>query len=396
MGTKAKVLLGKAKFNQLQLLLLAGALVAMGAVLILLTHAATNAPLVYWSMNFTPGVTPTSNLISVNPDGSQKTSLTPSTTASYRLMRYAPDRNHIAWFLTSPNPSGTVPPPPPVLQIFNIPTKQTVTVNFPNTGNSWIIANSLAWYPNSKKLVFGGGQNSTTSCTNGALYTVNVDGSGLAQVPNVSNCTRDLEVATDNSTIVYAGAGGNIVSVVPGQQPVGRFVGNNCSTVRRKPHVVNTFAYVCFKNSTASVYTHTFGTPPKLIYSQPGYSGAIGQTWYAIKGFDWAPSGNQLAVALNQYVTTASCQATEQRQVSTMNADGTGAQTLYSTAAGTQSCQGGGTLHNLAWSLDGSQIAFINDGTLLPISSVTLNVIPSTQVSTTTKVVDTGVGEVDW
>jgi hypothetical protein len=327
----------------------------IGSYYLVASHADATTPLVYGYFT-TNSTGPVSEGISSIDLSNNITSIAgPSTTVSYSPPVYSPNTNSLAWFSVTNGTTGQ-------LNVKDLNNNQVSTysdVAYNVSPSTW--TPPLQWYSTSKKLAFVG--------NSGALYTVNSDGTGLAEVANTSNQGQISSLAvTDNGKYIAYTTDQGVFAVHPGSLPVTLNTGTNCSAVVSRPTTNQSVSYLCINTSgTSTVFNidyQSIGSPASVLYSSTAQP-VVGNTSNDLIDEAWSANGSKLALLLWNNTYQATCVNNQKTELATLAYanPGKGLSIVEAdpTIADVGTCKGGPIPgKSLAWGPGGTNIAYID------------------------------------
>jgi hypothetical protein len=339
----------------------------IGSWLLGVDHADSVAPVLYLGTGSGRGNVDTTSVNKVTT-----TLAAGSSTLNVGDPAYSPNHQYIAYSSqVNGQADGTI-------KIYNTSTKKTVTS--PSSPNLEVVGGNgasvpMVWYPSSQKIAFIS-WNGTTDDT--FLYTINADGTGLTKVANVSATAvggsksnplgiNSLAVTGDGQYIIYANTQG-VYAVMPGTaKSITLNADNDCSAVTSRPTTTETVSYLCntFNDNTlgltATLDTQTIGSPAVALLSSKG-SDKVGGTANYYGDDAWSYDGSTVAMQLVHTTTQGACNVTNNTEIATVSYATHAETILYTDPANHVTCEGGpGANKAIAWSSDGSQIAYIDN-----------------------------------
>jgi hypothetical protein len=341
------------------------AVTGIGVRVLTFSHAATTVPLIY------AYVTPKNT--GQEPEGinsftlpNTKTSFRgSSTTTSYSVPQYSPDGNYLAWG------SDTTGQSYGQLNIENLNTNVVSTYDSPlyeglgYNGGSDV---PIAWFPNSSELALELQGSNTKGDTTNNIYTVNINGTGLTEVPNIASLggADSMAVTGDGKYIVFSPNTGKIYAVDPGSQPITLNTNSDCFQVTSRPGTNKDVSYLCntySANSTTSAVTYqTVGSAPTVLYSSKQKYVAGNAANYLIDEA-WSNDGSTLALQLTNITYHAQCSSTNIPEIATLSYSSPSSLTvLEKDPSNTNDCKGGPIPgQTLAWSPGDKYVAYMDD-----------------------------------
>lgn len=350
-------------------------LVAIGGTYyLIMSHAdSLTAPVVYLSPGLTDSSGQAYNGISKYNIDTKTTSVleTPTPKTYYSDLAYSHNSRYIAWDKESWTSAQFVDQ----IQIYDNQTSVLSSYNLPTGDSIGNVGSSLAWSGDDSKLAFAF-QNTNISTSMDSLMTMNLDGSGMTVVPNVSyNSIDSLAYTASGQYLVFAGTlkdQSGVYSVAPGQTVATMFTATNgsCGAVRSQTGTSgNTVAYWCgYVNGSGanvgSLLEQTVGSTTQT----PLYSGAIssdaGASNTFFEDFAWSPDNSKIAV--DQITDTNTGSACSISRVGSLGLITVSDPTLDATITNTSQpasisgCKGGGggDSTHLAWNAAGTNLIY--------------------------------------
>lgn len=331
-----------------------------GARMLTASHAATLPANILWAYSDyqqTAPYTTTGYLKQADTANVISNLVSPSTTAYMDGLSYSPDHQKIAWLQTNGALSAGK------VAIYTVATKTITYIAMPNAiipePNVGI---QVAWFPNGNKLAFTG-QGVTSDGTTNNLYTVNSDGSGLTQVPNMASTGKLWSLSvTGNGTYIIGASDSGVYAVKPGSLPI--TLGKNCSVGVSRPGTNQALAMLCNSytttSSTSSIRLQTIGSSAATTLISSTGKSVVGNVSKGFADIAWSPDGTKLGINYSTADYEGQCNTYLTPKVGTLPAAGGSITVLRSgTTSVGNGCRGGRGSKSIAWNQDGSSLGYL-------------------------------------